>query len=439
MYRNIIPASLLLSLLGFAPDPAKADWQVYKFLDLGVTATDSRQFADVDEIAYSVRPSVELAFEGNRFNTDITASVEAYHFNEQDDEVVDPRFELDTSGTLVDGLLYINSSLEYGKVFSGESPFDLDASSEPKARIRVNPFIARQIGRYADFYLGFGHQALDNDVDSDFDFRQDTVGFSFSRNPRFGGFIWGVGGSYEKSRVNEDGLRDYDSSALYASLGSTVGESVLLQLIGGQETNDFASLDEVPSSNSYMEARLNWTPSERTSLTVGFSDRFYAEGPTLSFTHRVRKSSMTASWARGVNNSRVALDSVTAFTETADAVVPTNSGSINFGDATSERLFVDERFSFEYKLAGRRSDFVVDAVYSDQRELGGDLSRKQGIGRLAFDRHLSSLTTLRLQYEHLIEETVESENLNENRLGIRLIYNFDRKERVSIIDEDSDL
>ena len=63
-----------------------------------------------------------------------------------------------------------------------------------------------------------------------------------------------------------------------------------------------------------------------------------------------------------------------------------------------------------------------------------DLKRERNLfGRAAFDRQLSSLTTVRFQYQFLAEEDEDGSTENENRFGIRLIYNFDRKERESIL------
>ena len=101
-------------------------------------------------------------------------------------------------------------------------------------------------------------------------------------------------------------------------------------------------------------------------------------------------------------------------------------------------MFVDERFIFGYKLAGRRSDLTVDAIFSDQEEILGSATNDRFVSRIAFDRHLSPLTTLRFQYEYLNERENGEDREDENRLGVRFIYNFDRKARGSILPEDSD-
>ncbi len=442
MYKNIIPASLLFTLLGSMSAPVQAEWEVYKFLDIGAEATDNLQLFAGEEVVFSVRPSIELEFSGNRFNSEIIGSVEAFRFNERDDEIIDPRLQLETAGTLIDNLLFTNASLEFGKVIAGDDFFDLTEDSDTQARLRLNPFFARQIGQLANLFVGYGHQSLDNETDGTVDFQQNSVAFSLNRSPRFGGFLWGVGGNYELSRVNDNEAdidESFDSSSIFGSIGYTLGQTAFFEVIGGQEINDFTEIANDDDPSAFAAARLHWTPSERTSVVVGFSDRFFGEGPTLSVSHQVRSSLLTANWTREVSNADVTLDAVTPFSDVDDAIIPTDINLIDIDEnATANRLFVDERFSFGYKRAGRRSDLIVDAIFSDQTELGGDATRSQFIGRIAFDRQLSPLTTLRLQYEHLLEDNLQDERDNENRVGLRFIFNFDRKERVSIIDgEDS--
>ena len=109
---------------------------------------------------------------------------------------------------------------------------------------------------------------------------------------------------------------------------------------------------------------------------------------------------------------------------------------LNDENISSNELFVDERFIFGYKLQGRRSDLVIDAIFSDQEEILGSATNDRFVSRIAFDRHLSPLTTVRFQYEYLNEQENNDDREQENRLGVRFIYNFDRKERGSILPEE---
>ena len=434
MNRNIIPASLLFSLFGLLATPVYAQWEIYKFLDVGVLGTDNlRQLDSGGEVVFSVRPSVELEFDGNRFDTDIVVGLEALRFVNEEDNILDPQFTLTTQGPLIENALFLNSSVEIGKVVSGADVFDLTDDSDTQLRFRLNPFVARQFGQTTDFFLGYGHQSLDNDIDGSIDFIENTLQFALNRDPSTGGLIWGVGANYENQAVDGDGFeQNFDSNSVFASLGYTVRQGTLVEVVFGREDNDITNLNAAEDSGGFVEGRVRWTPNERTSLVVGYSDRFFGEGLILSFSHRVRNSELTASATREVGNQDLTLGEITPFAGDVDSPVPTDGGLLD-GDITGRSLFVDERYSVGYKLAGRRSDFIVDAIFSDQEEIDGSETRTQFIGRAAFDRQLSSLTTVRFQYQFLAEEDEDGSTENENRFGIRLIYNFDRKERESIL------
>ncbi len=276
-------------------------------------------------------------------------------------------------------------------------------------------------------------------MDGNFDTQLDTFSFSLGRDPRLGGFIWTVGADYEEDR--SDG-QSFDSFSSYASIGSTVGQSFFWQLLAGAEFNDFTELQDGDDEDGseLLEASLNWTPNERTRLKVGYSERFFGGGPIFSFAQRLRNSTINASWTREISNSNVNLSPVSTFTEptTDQPVTPTDVTDLNDEIIASNELFVDERFRFGYKLAGRRSDLVIDAIFSDQEEIQGDATNERFVSRIAFDRHLSPLTTVRFQYEYLNEEIDGADREDENRLGVRFIYNFDRKSRGSILVEDVD-
>ena len=92
----------------------------------------------------------------------------------------------------------------------------------------------------------------------------------------------------------------------------------------------------------------------------------------------MRNSELTASVTREVGNQDLTLGEITPFAGDVDSPVPTDGGLLD-GDITGRSLFVDERYSVGYKLAGRRSDFIVDAIFSDQEEIDGSETRTQFI------------------------------------------------------------
>ena len=438
MFRKIVPACVLSVLL--CPNVHSAEWRVYKFAEFGVTTTDNFNDSNEGELGASIKPSMELSFVGNRFEGDITAEVEFYRYNDLDLQISDPRLLAYTSGTLIDNLLYLDSSLTIAKTLEGDT-FEISDDAESITRLRINPFLSYSFGRVADLYVGVGHSSTDRETDGEVDFRQDSLAFSFRRNPRLGGFIWGLGGHYAKEHYD---IKDYETASLYGSVGATVGQTLYFDLLGGQEFTDFEeeindALD-IDDESLLWEASMRWTPTERTSLKLGWGERYYGEGPIFSLKHKVRNSDLKAVYSSGVTTSDISLGSVSVFDpDTSSQIVGTDE--FTDGIAVDSEPFKEKRLQVGYKVSGRRSDVVMDAAYSTREQVTGEDNSQKLLGRIAFDRHLSPLTTFRIQYNRLmeknsVEDPAASGTSIENRIGFKFIYNFDRKGRaVGISDE----
>ena len=439
MFRYLTPTAVLATLC-FSPTVFSADFEVFKFAEFGLNATDNlgqTEDNQIEEFVGTVKPSVELSITGIRFDTEVLAEVEFYQFIQEEFNVIDPRIAVETEGTLIDNLLFLNSSLNVGKLLPEEEFFRLTEDSEAIGRFRFNPFLSRQLGRFADLFIAYGHQSTDSNLDADIDQQQDTLQFSLQRDPKLGGFLWGVGANYDR---DDNDVAVTESDAYFGSLGATLGQSVFFKVTGGRETNDFFSLAGIEDSGEFLEANLTWTPSELTTVQVGYEDRFFGEGPTFSLMHRVRNSIFSANWGRGITQADPTLSAISPFEGDQTDIVPTidspDLSSDDTGLRTQTDPFTETRLSLSYKIAGRRSDLVFDALFSNRDQLGGDNTIDSILGRIVFDRQLSALTTLRIQYDY---ESSDSDlalfDFEENRIGFKFIYNFDKKERPSVLSE----
>jgi len=434
MVKNVVAVSVLSVLL--CPAAHAIDFELFKFADFGIRGTDNfQQLDETEELVASVKPSVLLEFTGNRFEGDATFEVEFYRFNEQDFGLIDPRLELNSTGSIIQNVVFFDARLNVGKVLPEEDIFDIFEDADTLTRIRINPFISRKFGRSTDFFLGYGFQSLS---DGDNTSQQDTFEFTLAKDPRFGGFIWGVGGQYQ---ADDSGGVKFENSSVFASAGYTIGQPYYFEVRAGQEINDFEESLNIDDDNTLLAASLTWTPSERTTLNVGYSERSFGSGPTLSLDHTVRNSLFTANYNRSISTSEVTLGALTSFNDgqTTDFVPVGNDGLFDVnGVSVNLAPFIEDRFQLGYKLAGRRSDLIIDAVYTQREQLSGsDDDIEELLGRIAFDRLLSPLTTFRIQYDLLIDDETGDREV-ENQLGFRFIYNFDRKERESILTRDAD-
>ena len=418
-----------------------SNFQFARFLEFGATATDNPELEldpDDSELVWTVKPSVELKFTGSRIGVTAVGEFEYFRFTRQDDDIVDPRFFARARGTLLDNFLFADGTIVYSKLAPDSNFLRLSQDNDTAASTKGRLFIDRSFGQFADLYVEYNNNTFFDSVRSEVSSIRNGAEVFLGRNPQYGGIFWELGGNYVHDE-STDNL--FENSSLYGSIGATLSKTLLTKLTVGAENRRF--VNDIDSNNpitteddqsSLWDANVTWSPSERTQLSAGFGHRFFGSGPSLGFRHRTENSNILASFTRDISRSAATLDSISVLSDTTGTSLPSDTGTVNVENsnlaAELDEPFVDNRFQLSYKLAGRRSDVIVDLVYSLQEPLTGDDDIESWLGRLIFDRKLSELTTLRLQYDYRTSDAPNRENLTyeENRIGIKLIFNFDRIE-----------
>jgi len=425
-----------------------ANIEFARFLEFGATATDNPELSDAGsdpDAVLNIKPALEAKFAGNRFGFVTRAEVEYLRFADSEANVVDGSLESRIRGSLVDNLLSLDTSLLISRLSSDGNFLRLDSDeSNVVAVFNATTSLNHSFGRTADLSLAHSIETLANIDGEAEESTQNSIVFSLERDPTVGRFIWGLGGFLD---IDQSDDNDFTNSSAYAKVGGTLAQTLLAELRFGVESREFdvddSAVDSLDFENfNFWEASLNWAPSEFTSLNVGFSERFFGSGPSLELKHRINNSKFIASFTREVTRQTPTIGGITSLasdpnldtTISDTGSVNANSGSIA---APLDEPFVDDRFRLAYKLEGRRSDFIVDAVFSEQESLTGNETIDTLLGRIVFDRHLSDFLTLRLQYAHQTSDSSDIEDLNfdENSFAIRFIYAFNGRSEL----EDDDL
>lgn len=435
--------SAILAMTLTSPSKA-ANFEFARYLEIGTTATDNPEL-ELDpqdsELVWNIKPSVELKFSGNRIGAIVVGEVEYFKFTRADGDIVDPRLFARTRGTLIDGLMYLDSTLIFAKLSPDSNFLRLSQDGENAATIKARLFIDKSFGQVADLYVAYNHGSFFDSIETPVSSVRNGAEAYIGRNPKYGGFFWGLGANYDHDESVDD---LFENSGAFANLGATFSKTLLGQVTIGVEdrklTDDINTATPTiteDEQSTLWEASFTWKPSERTSLTAGYGERFFGAGPSFKFSHRTENSNIIARFSRDISRSAATLDAISALTGTTGTSLASNTDSVTIDNANLaaelDEPFVDNRFQLGYKLTGRRSDFIVDAVYSIQDPLSGDDQIETWLGRLIFDRKLSELTSLRLQYDYRKSDATNRQNLTygENRLGVKFIFNFDKVERTS--------
>lgn len=428
-----------------------ANIEVSKFLELGATATDNINLTESNndsELVFNLKPAVELKYAGNRFGAVARGEIEYLYFSEAEDDITDPRLASKLTGTLINNLLFVDASLVMSKLAPGGNLIRLSDDSSTAATFKATTFLDHSFGRVADFYLAHTYSTQADEERDSFDSNRNVVQFSLERNPQYGGFVWGIGGFHSRDNAESN---DFQNSYVYAKVGATLTQTLLSEVTFGVETQDLATVESTDTApitdpltdtatsttndaedeqSDVWQVDFTWSPSEFTSLKVGYGERFFGEGPSLQLKHRVRNSRIIASYTRDVTRQAASLDGISTLGDTATtSITDTDSVTLTNGGVAPQldEPFIDNRFRLAYKLAGRRSDFIIDAIYSDQERQDGSETIETLLGRIVFDRRLSNFLSLRLQFDHQQSESATRPGLNfsENRVAMKFIYHFD--------------
>lgn len=432
-------------IIGFTSQ-AGAQISVARYLEFGATTTDNSTLVEhggETEFIASVKPSVELKFSGNRFGSIVIGEVEHFRYNDADKDITDPRILARTRGTLIDNLLYLDSTLTYSKLAPDSNFLRPSDDSDPALNFKSSLFVFREFGELADLYVGYSHRSFFADPGESASTRENGIDFNFGKNPRFGGFLWEVGGFYTDDESDDS---TFENSSVFASIGSVFSDTMYAEVLFGQESRLFVTDEDTlqpttleDESDPIWDVSFTWTPTENTELTLGYGERFFGSGPNMSLIHRSASSLVELSYSRDVSRFGPSLGGISTLSGTGEDTI-LDTSTVSLDDAVLSSVlaepFVDNSLAFSYKLAGRRSDIIFDAIYSEQDQLGGDEEITSWLGRFIFDRKLSELSLLRFQYDYQQSDAPlrASRNYTENRFAVKFILNFDRVD--STRDED---
>ncbi|MCP4995977.1 MAG: TIGR03016 family PEP-CTERM system-associated outer membrane protein [Gammaproteobacteria bacterium] len=261
--------------------------------------------------------------------------------------------------------------------------------------VKISPYVKGRIKRFANFEARYNYSYVTSDEIDDGDTRSGQLAVSLNSGNEFGKLTWGVNGS--QRTTNSQSGSSSDNSSLTTNLGYQLNRVWRVTGRFGKEWTDFTSDGDTGGIN--WELGAVWTPSPRTSLDVGYGRRYSGTSGHLDFSHRSRRSVITASYSQeitdthGLLSNQVIYDPLDPFGEppihfTGDMIL-LSDGTI-LRPITDNAQFLNDRFSLSYTLKGKRTTLSVDGDYSMQTSQDASESSSYGVG-VRVDRTLSGL------------------------------------------------
>ena len=205
-------------------------------------------------------------------------------------EAIDKWFFVDFSGVIAQQTISAFGA-------QSASATTINNNSTETATYRISPYIRGQMGGLVDYLLRYNLSTTRSDASIVSDTNiSEWVGQLRGSTP-FQSLKWTIDASQQSTDYSQG--RDTEAERIRAMLTYSVLPQLRFSLSGGQEKNNYASLNqETNSTNGYG---FDWNPTERTQIS-GFKERrFFGDGHNFSFSHRLPRSSIRISDTRDVS------------------------------------------------------------------------------------------------------------------------------------------
>jgi len=397
-----------------------------------------------------VSPEISLVGSGSgRIDYEVLASLNHYESSDGQNGTT-PSLNGSANTELVDQILFFDasSSIAENRVdpFSSTGGDNYSRSNSGNTTTTYNymlsPYLVGRINNFADMELRYTYdEQWDSDSDANDSSRQ-AVLFQLNSGQDFGAFDWGLVGSYSKTDEDEDEDEDKFSSADF-NFGYRVNRKLRLRGSIGREWNDFESLQSEDTDGERWDAGLVWTPNKRTTVDIGYGERFFGDVPTVDITHRWKKSIFTASYTKDLAEARDLRSEQSVFDQDLFGN-PIDLTSYDPAFATdNEGAVVDERISFSWSRQGKRTTLTWRGDHSTQvpqNTLGEEVFITSN---LELTRSLTSKLSFDTSVDWESQENEFDEEFETWRFNLGLSRSLSSKSNVSLrytyTDRDSDL
>jgi uncharacterized protein (PEP-CTERM system associated) len=433
-----------------------AEWTVSKGATAKLTFTDNSKLSESGEdskVITSISPRISFAGKGARANVKFTGSLQIDDRGEGSNSF-NPRISSEADAELVEELLFVDATFKASQFAinpfqsSGVETGNDTGNTTTSYSYSISPYVKKRLKGYADFLARYTYDEVIHVDDSVGDSAAQTVNMSLDSGKKFSRFSWGLDGEAKKVHAKESDDSDYKSAD--ASLGYKFNRTWRVNASAGREWNDFTTVQSEDDGTRW-DFHAIWTPSPRTSLDIGYGERFFGSTPSLDFTHRSRRSTIKLGYSRVLTDNRSLIQAQVLRDPFGNIITDpsavTNYPFVYIDNLTiiNDSVLVDERLDASYTLKGKRSTLRVTADHSKQiyQDLLFDGGQKLMGVKAFFNRTLDEKTNANTDISWRRSESFLGEEADTISFGVGLKRELGSKTNLSLnyrhTDRDSDL
>jgi uncharacterized protein (PEP-CTERM system associated) len=355
---------LLVTLFVAAPISALAQWVVNGAVQANTTVTTNVALAskgqERKDLVTFIQPTFQLLGQGPKFKLNALMGLDGVSYARRSSaDKVSPLVRADLNATLVDRLLFVDSSVDVRNTeinaYASRTAQGTTQNQQLSSTYRLSPYFSYQLSPFSTATTRYEEVLSRSDETSNQRFSK--IEARLQRQPQ----PWG--GSIELLRqdVRFSGSGEGRwSLASYKLVGDwAVSPGLVVGPVLGQERS---TLFLQSHTDTLYGAHLKWNPNERLQVLAEADHRFFGTGWDLSMRHRTPAMSFLLQWTRAPITTASSLGVAAAGSDLS--VFLNNILTTRYPDAVERRNLVNDLISTRGLRKNQPSAVDVVAEYA---------------------------------------------------------------------------
>ena len=244
---------------------------------------------------------------------------------------------------------------------------DLDRTGNTNTfyRYSIAPTLSHRLKNNARYNVRYGYDKVINTADTLSNSSRQIVRANL-QSGESSQVSWNLLGKYTKVSY-EDGFfnrisgqfqprQDTELRSARLQLGYRISRRWQVNGSYGWEFNDIQTFNNADTDGQAWDIGVLWTPTRRTSVSLGSGDRFFGSTPRLNITHQRKRNTFSANYNKTITFRR---DITTGGNNLVEGI------GINASLGT-ESAILDERGTLSWSYGGRYASMSLNGSYSQQ-------------------------------------------------------------------------
>ena len=310
--NNFRMTAIVAALIAVLPGLASADdWKI----DAGVTGketyTDNVTLSSTtrqSDFITEVNPYIAASKKGGRLEADFRYTMQNLFYADQSTRNrTNHQLAGRAKAELYEKELFLDATASISQqITSLLGPIGADTTSATGNltdvyTLSLSPYWQHRFGSTANLLARYTHSEVTSGASGLASSSTDGVNATLSSGSAFKDVFWSL--DFSDQKINYSSRSDVSFSSVSGTLGYALTPKLRVNGTVGYDKNNYAYTSSGKPEASFWNAGASWAPTNRTSLSGTYGERYFGKTYTFALDHRARSTVWHAAYAQDVTTS----------------------------------------------------------------------------------------------------------------------------------------